>query len=515
MIGLSRASSTPALARITHAVERLMRSRWPPILAALVVILGAKFVLIASYGTFSPFVDQWEAEADRLFVPWLRGQLTWPLMFEAHNEHRILFSRLLFLGLLEAAGTWNVTLEMAIDAIIHVALLGWLVWLLRRTFLPYQAPVLAALLILLFAVPFDNENTLWGFQSQFYFLLAMSLGAVVLLMGSAPLSWRWLCGLALAALGMLNMASALLTPLAVAATLGLQMALGSRPRTAVQFAGIAALLATAAALSLAVVVVPMHAPLKAHSPLEFVSALARVSGWPFKPKFIAPLLLNAPMAVLAYRLWRERPPASDPRWRLIALSMWLLVQFAAMAYARFAAPTASRYLDILSLNVIINLCAVFVIAPHVAAVLRSVWLGLVATALIYTACATLPWEVTFDRDLMRSRDNSLAAYSQTRDPRAFDRPRLAIPHVSADALVRVLKQPEVLGLLPRRFGVDPVLRDETRARLRLRGGLSLEPETVFIAVRRMGYVLLALGVGAVLFLLGHAMTRAETRVGNG
>ena len=90
-------------------------------LAALfLVVLGAKLWVVQLYGSPLPLWDQWY-EAHRFFRPWMEGHLTWQALFAAHNEHRILLTRLLDMGVIWLNGRWEPMVQMTINAFIHAA----------------------------------------------------------------------------------------------------------------------------------------------------------------------------------------------------------------------------------------------------------------------------------------------------------------------------------------------------------------------------------------------------------
>src|SRR5580698_6639125 len=83
------------------------------------VALGAKLWTIQIWGTNIPYWDQWD-EARLLFKPWLEGTLTWRDFFIPHNEHRILFTRLLDLAELKLNGQWDPFFQMIVSALLHI-----------------------------------------------------------------------------------------------------------------------------------------------------------------------------------------------------------------------------------------------------------------------------------------------------------------------------------------------------------------------------------------------------------
>jgi hypothetical protein len=88
------------------------------------VIVGAKFWLIGVAGSVVPFWDQWDAEAAFLYEPYLAGTLGVGHLLAAHNEHRILFTRLLVLLQLEVLAYWDPVGQMIVNAIIYASVIA-------------------------------------------------------------------------------------------------------------------------------------------------------------------------------------------------------------------------------------------------------------------------------------------------------------------------------------------------------------------------------------------------------
>ena len=87
-------------------------------LALFLVVVGARLTLVSIYGSPLPFYDQWDGEAAYTFKPWMEGTLRISDLFHPHNEHRLVASRLLALGLLWLNGQWDSLLELAANALI-------------------------------------------------------------------------------------------------------------------------------------------------------------------------------------------------------------------------------------------------------------------------------------------------------------------------------------------------------------------------------------------------------------
>ena len=73
------------------------------LVALFLVVVGAQLWVVQLYGSPLPMWDQW-FEADLFFRPWVEGHLTWEHFVAPFNEHRILFTRLLDLGLIRLNG---------------------------------------------------------------------------------------------------------------------------------------------------------------------------------------------------------------------------------------------------------------------------------------------------------------------------------------------------------------------------------------------------------------------------
>ena len=139
-----------------------------------VFLLGAKILLIARFGMPTPYWDQWDAEAIGLYLPYLNGTLGLERFLAFHNEHRILLTRVNALTLLWLSGTWDPILQMLANAAIHVLGIALLVTLLGRLLDRTSLLFFLGLATLLFATPLGWDNTLGGFQIQFYYLLLLS-----------------------------------------------------------------------------------------------------------------------------------------------------------------------------------------------------------------------------------------------------------------------------------------------------------------------------------------------------
>jgi len=156
--------------------------------------LTRKFVVNVPYG------DEW------VYVPLIAkmhaGQVTFSDLWAQHNEHRIVFPRLLMLGLASLNG-WDVTLETYASFIL--AVLAWLI--LQRLLvitLPTSrlilfSPLMTAMALLIFSLQ-QGQSWLWGFQVCWFlsnFFVILGIGSLAFWQGQ----WRGIILAALAAVG--------------------------------------------------------------------------------------------------------------------------------------------------------------------------------------------------------------------------------------------------------------------------------------------------------------------------
>lgn len=422
------------------------------------MVFGAKLLAIHLFGNATPFVDQW-AEADLVYGPWLEGDLDWADLVALHNEHRILFPRLLALGLFAANGIWNPLLQMVVNAAIHSGFICILAWFMLRVVGPSLAPAVLGFCLVVFSLPVGWENTLAGFQSCFYFLLTGGVGGLWLAAGAAPLSLRWWAGVGLAAVGFFSLASGAFAFAALAALGAIQAARGVR-RDRLHLAAIGVLAALFVLGILVTHQVEEHSTCRAANAIEFLAAFDRVSGWPIKVPVLGTLVRQAPAAWLLATMLRTRPPATDRRWFLLALVIWMAGQSLAIAYGRGRFGfVSSRYMDLFTVDLVTNfacllLCVREVAARHPAAVpVAAAWTLLVLGCLGHVASKRSGPEMALRGVQSLFQEANVKAYVSTGDmTHLTDKPFLHVPSPETDKLAAILDRPVIRSFLPRNIG---------------------------------------------------------------
>ena len=341
-------------------------------------VLGAKLWLLAAIGWDVPFWDQWDAEIEGVVRRWGDGELGWPQLLESHNEHRIFTTRLFVLGWFVWNGQWSGLVGAVMSGLVYSGFAVVLLRLASGWLAGWRLAAFGGMLLALFGLPFAWENTIVGFQVQFYFLALFSVGHVALALASDRFGWRWAAAQGCGALACLSMGSGLLSSAAVLAVLGWQ---GLRRRTlsASQVASLAIAAGLVAAGWIFRQEVPAHAVLKAQGLAQLAESFARVLAWPWRHAPLVGILVLGPILLFAWRRVlrpRLRPGADAVAAGLLA---WIWLQCLATAWARGGTPTlwSPRYFDLFALNVALGFaCALREIPPRwcagVAALLASV-----------------------------------------------------------------------------------------------------------------------------------------------
>ena len=431
------------------------------VLGCASLVLGAKFWLIGANGSITPFWDQWDGEAAALYRPYLSGELSWLDLFDAHNEHRIFFTRALALLLLEFSGQWDTLLQMLVNAIVHVASIALLLIALGRV-VPAAAQLGLCLFTgVLFAIPFGWENTLGGFQSPFYFLLLCSIGAIILLVPAPSLGARWWIGTGIALSSALCLASGALTLVPIIGVRVLQLLLRVR-RGGREWAGLVVhLLATVVAILILLgrsLLLPVAPP----SIELFTSALQTLVEWPLPSHWWAPILIYSPLLLLFGAACVRRSAADQPIWTCLVIGAWALIQLACFVYGRTFAPLASRYLDVLLVGIVASFAAAFFLilerparlaVSFAAGVATFIWIAVIFFHLLNAAMIDLPPAIASKRETGLRQTANVRAFLLSGDPSLFtNKPLLDVPYPIPDRLVALLQDPTIRAILPRELG---------------------------------------------------------------
>jgi hypothetical protein len=454
-------------------------------LAVYLACLIAHVIYVSLYAHEIPFWDQWDAEADRLLRPLQESSLSLGQMFASHNEHRILFSRLLSLALFKLnSGQWNNLVEAYASSVIYAAVPATFVWLASRnggSRIPTVVGAFAACALAM--LPFDFENTLVGFQSQFYFMAEFALLILATACYARP-TYRTAAGLtALGLASLFTMASGMFAPgLAIAM---LWICHGNNPKNRGFL--IAASLGLAATVALGVILFPILGSNLAASGVEgHIHALSTNFMWPMQSrsgrewhegrKIVYAACVWAPLLAWLIQRIRVREFETDELF-VVAVAFWVALQLAAIAHSRghdlLSVP--SRYTDIFAIGLICNawLASRMLTAPGA----RWPVLGVPAILFVIAAGSGLVsrtpadlWNVRATARFGTAQTDNVAAYIRTSDPQWLIKPLFEIPYPDAKRLQSLLDNPTIRSSLPSTINPvspagdktgDPASRDGT------------------------------------------------------
>ncbi len=433
---------------------------WPVVAAVFGAVLIAQLALVAACGTDIPFHDQWNIEGQWLYPAWRDGTLTAGGLLQPFNEHRILWTHLLNLGLFTANGQWDPLVQLAAIAVLRAACAAGLAWIVAREFSSRGRIVVAAVVALAFLPHLAWHNVLWGIESHAYFSLGFSLATLVLLGPENASGRRIATGVTMGIAGLFAMGPAALVPVALVG-LAILRAIARRriERAALWRLGPVALLLVLGWWLRAGV--PEHAALKAHNVREFLAAAARVLGWPHVNAPLAAVAVNLPLLLLVGgRVFRWRVPSRGEDF-VVLVGGWSVAIGLATAWVRggsaeLMAGVPSRYVDFVVLLPLANAWGAVVLAREasvrwksLAPVVAGAW-----GAFLLMGWLGLSAEVWRGLVLPRARDREAPVrlareFQITGNAAVFDgKPLLLVPHPNPEAVRAVLNDPRLHGALP-------------------------------------------------------------------
>jgi hypothetical protein len=419
------------------------------------VVVSVRLGILHWFGVDSPYSDQW-GEVWSWLRPFSDGHTDWSMLIAPHNEHRIMWVRLVALALFILNNRqWDNLVAAGLDAFLVAALssLAFLAMLPRVSRM--QWPVLG-LFLFSCCVPCGYENTLLGFQLQFYLLIALAVYGIWRA-AAYPTDWRnTLVVSAVAFAGLFSMASGLLAPvaIAIAAALRLRATNGSWVRAIPLFASLAAAVLLGYSL---LVTIPSNAFLKARDLGQWLDAMTLIGGWPLPKSPLSLIVVWAPTAAAIGALARRRE--SDPVFiAALAIALWVAAQVGTIAYGRgndMGLTVHSRYTDVLALGVLANAYFCLHLAqlawtrsrPATRLSAASVWLAVVVVGYSLQAAVGAAGLKYFSesRQLQARNIRDFVRGNEL----AIDRAQLwNIPLPDKRKLKQMLKDPTVLAMMP-------------------------------------------------------------------
>jgi len=486
------------------------------VLLVALTVLAVRLILLGYYGSVVPFWDQWDAEAAGLFKPYIEGNLPLSNLIAPHNEHRILTTRLLALGLFELRGAWDPILEMIVNTIIFSGFAGWFSWLIGRGLPIMERWALTVFCAALFAVPLGWQNLLQGFQVQFYFLLIFSTLALCGFANAIGLSLRW-WGSGLAAVAaFFSLASGALVVPAVLVLSIVQLVLGVRQRSFREVAAILLLVVTSAIMLLSVPTIPSDAGLKAQSIGQWIWGLIILGSYPSLR--VAGLIgIHFPLLIFTWRMLRRSPSLGARGWFVVGLGIWLAAQMASIAYGRAVGILASRYFDIVLIGLPLNYVALRLLLCEANAKsgqrwwtrLSAVWLIVAATGVAWWAFDDMAPAIMSEGVIGATEQQNTVAFLKTGDIGTLENKphQTDIPYPDPKRLAMLLSDPTIRAILPDQIRPADADTAVVRSKLLLKGGFGTRTIAAEQSTFWLARILLGVAAAGWLFALTRVVQR--------
>lgn len=311
-----------------------------------IALLALRWWFLCRYGISQPFRDQWGGEAALLFKPLVEGTFDVSLLWQPHNEHRILMTRLWAILMFEANGMqFDPRVEALANSLLLALFFGIACFWMRRHLSAGMAFALALAALALYALPFGWENTVFGLQSCFYFVLFFCLATIAAAARLRDGTWSLVVLLAFCIASIFSLAAGVFGAAAAMVVIALRAWNGKvSPRVAaIACVVLGAILCAGIADTLAL---SRLGGFEAQETTGLLDAIWHVFGWPLGAPF--GLLAWAPLAVaLVCALRRRALRESD--YVLIGVALWSALICLSMAYSRGRGlqDVAPRYVDLL------------------------------------------------------------------------------------------------------------------------------------------------------------------------
>ncbi len=436
--------AAPARPLVSDAALRGLAS-----LGAFAIIFSSMVFVIDVYGLSIPFHDEWDAEAYAVYAPLLQGNYGFWNLFDPHNGHYIIFTRLSAIALFAWNSGWDPELQMILGAFLH-ALTGMFVVciiLRKHSELLDWFAVFAA--VVLFSIPFSWMSILVAFQTQFYFMLLFAVLALQALCES-----RRATGYFLSICSYLSMSGGAFVLPAFALVAGFRMCREKAVGAKQAFDILVPMM-----IFLMMILCRSDANAdelySARNVLDFALSTGAALSWPFRPSHFVGILVFAPLCyVLARSFTGKRAPDI-----YLAIGVFVLCQILAMALFRGASgiSPANRYVVILSLGLCVNiLCAVEILKaiPRPRSARKGTFL-IVGWLVIAIHGALFAGYQSFAAGLPeRHEQNQLARslileYLASDDPAVFEGyEALEISYDNPERLAALLSDPAIRSVLP-------------------------------------------------------------------
>ena len=331
------------------------------LLAIAMIIFGARLNIIDVFSVAMPYWDDWGQAS--FLSRHIDGTLQFSDFISPSNQHRMMFTRLLAIGLIDLnQGQWDPVLAMIANSgmwTITALVLVSVAYLYRQHM---QTPVIIILILLIWTFPISLVNTLWGIQSHNYFMILFAVLGCWLITYSA-FSLRWWFGLICIFSACLTLAGGALLGLSVAFVSFISAVISNQQRSTNIITSVAALSAVCFGVMM-ILIEPTPSYIKStFNLLNSVKTIGKSMSWPLT-NFVWPSLIIALpiLLILLKTLMLKQPIPKVVRYILSVYGFILLVSISiGIARASGGHGPSRRYFEFLSLAYVMSMFSLLLV----------------------------------------------------------------------------------------------------------------------------------------------------------
>ena len=405
------------------------------------LIFLSKIIIIWNYGSNVPFWDQWDAEALNLYKPYEEGKLTWRWLFATHNEHYIFFTKLLSLFIYWLFDGWYPIYQIYINAFIHsISILIFFSLIFNSIEKGKKFVVFCVFSLIVFMMPLGYENLLSGFQSQFYFVSLFGFPAIYFLLEKKSRSFLWFLGLMFLMCSFFSLAGGMVFCLSLSVTFLFLFFIENFQSKYLLLFGVFSLVFIIEYILTPHIVA--HNDIKSSNIFSFLSNYNYWSSWPLKLSF-GGLFVYLPSLYFIYKIYKKNINVINKKFYL-GLIVFGVCQIASIAYSRgeidFSVDQGSRYLDLISFSIIVNLIIILTIFPLKRQFLFSlIWSSVVLTSVLLNF-SDINNELKLKNDQSLKQEANLKCFLKTNNTNCiYNKKWKEIPYPWPSKLERLLR----------------------------------------------------------------------------
>lgn len=377
--------------------------------------------------------------------------------FQDANEHRLVFNRILSLGLFNAnQQQWDPIVSMVANTLIWAIIGVFFVRLALRHSTLINAPALLVLLLILFSFPLSLVNILWGIQTHTYTMILFSVfGCWYSLY--RPLSAKWWFGIASLCAASLTLAGGTFAAFSVAAVHGLCLIIDRDNRRNNMLTLVASMGAGIFGLTMILIQRGTGGAPDALTLNDAFTAFFKAMSWPNSTWVWPAVLLIIPFTLLFIQVVKNRSTPERIVRFTFALFLFVTVVCMAIAYARGVGGEgpARRYFEFMALLPLACALAYMLLNKPTTPLARNALGGLCAVW-IGVFILSFPWHTNVVKLTLEERaklkpvqEKLVRTYLNSKDPTTFENKLYRhVPFPRPQALLKMLDQMNAADTLP-------------------------------------------------------------------